>query len=317
MFAVNGRQEGGTLNDMIANATEWSSNKEVPISIQGLVTYPDHWWRVDYLLSKSNILDDCDVELSSFCLSPTDKVAAFECLTSPQYLPLVTRPHCLDSLTPKGILSLKLLDMWDLAFMLQMGDFPKKIKQPYIPCTAPCPYIDLSHWYFADEFTPHSEYINGPPAPASPPVVPSPPFALTSFAFNHFRTGLSPLDMDCTYESFEGLRMFKNSHCNEANRTSVDISIGAEAFLGMAGILGTDLEVAVNKMTVIVEYTNTSEAAEALRPSLLSRIEVIDGVVKDSTVGGLGGGVKNVSVNIPDISRLAEFAGSNHREAVR
>ena len=71
------------------------------------------------------------------------------------------------------------------------------------------------------------------------------------------------------------------------------------------------------RIASLVANTAPVAAAERQRPSLLSRIKVIDGIVKDDTVGGLGGGVRNVSINIPDISRLAEFAGGNHQEAVK
>jgi len=318
-LAVTSRQEGEALNAIIANATEGSVDKESPISFTGDVTYPDHWWKVEYLVARSTVLEHCDSELSSFCLSPHSKVAALECLTSPEVLPFITRPFCLRSLTPKGSINLKVDDMWDIPFMLQMGEFSKKTKQPYVPCSAPCPFVDLGHWYFADEFSPHNSPTGGLPAPApsAEPVGPPPPFALTSFTFNHFRSGSAPLDMDCIYESFEGLRLFKNSHCNGANSTSIDASVGAEAFLGMKGMLGTDLDVTLNKATAIIQYTNTSEAAERLRPSLISRIKVVDGIIKDNTVGGLGGGVKNVSINVPDLARFAEFASNNHREAVK
>ena len=148
-----------------------------------------------------------------------------------------------------------------------MGEFSKKTKVPYVPCAAPCPYVDLGHWYFADDFSPHNDLSGGQatPAPAPAPGSPPPPFALTSFAFNHFRSGSSPLDMDCAYESFEGLRMFKNSHCKGANWTSIDASVGAEAFMGVRGMLGTDFVVTLNRATAIVQYTNTSEGKGRLR----------------------------------------------------
>ena len=121
-LAVTSRQEGDTLNAMIKNATEWSSDKEVPISFAGEMTYPDHWWKVDHLLAQSTVFDHCDTELSSFCLSPHSKAAAFECLTDPVVFPLITRPFCLSSLTPKGSIDVKVDDMWDVPFMLQVRE---------------------------------------------------------------------------------------------------------------------------------------------------------------------------------------------------
>ncbi|GMH66159.1 hypothetical protein TL16_g04367 [Triparma laevis f. inornata] len=146
---------------------------------------------------------------------------------------------------------------------------------------------------------------------------PNPPFKLTAFTFNHFRSGDDPLDMDCTYESFEGLRTFRNSHCTPNNRTSLALSMGAEAFVGMTGISGTDLELRLNKLTAVVEYKNKTEEAERLRPSLLSRVRIVDGICKDHETEGLGGGVKNLTVQVGDTARLAEFAGGNHQETVR
>lgn len=124
--------------------------------------------------------------------------------------------------------------------------------------------------------------------------------------------------MDCILEAYEGLRTFKTSHCKGLDEMSFDLSLGVEVFVGMQSLTDDiDFDFALNSLSVVIQYVNSSASVTALREPTLARLRLKDLTAINDLKRGLGGGARNISFNAYNVARLAEFVGQQNEETIR